>query len=105
MQVTKFNLVTDLQIMLSNVTHSHFQFECNTERGFIEQLYIELGKYLDAHLTINMSKRKKNAIFSVLIEDVWIEGKSIRFWTLIAMKSHTTLKKKLSSRVKLLVFV
>jgi hypothetical protein len=52
-----------------------------------------------------MSKRKKNAIFSVLIEDVWIEGKSIRFWTLIAMKSHTTFKKKLSSRVKLLVFV
>ena len=43
MQVTKFNLVTDLQIMLSNVTHSNFYFECNTERGSIDQLYIELG--------------------------------------------------------------
>ena len=46
MQVTKFNLVTDLQIMLSNVTHSNFYFECNTERGFIDQLYIELGTKL-----------------------------------------------------------
>ena len=44
MQVTKFNLVIDLQIMLSNVTHSNFYFECNTERGSIDQLYIELGK-------------------------------------------------------------
>ena len=44
MQVTKFNLVTDLKIMLSNVTHSHFYFECNKERGPIDQLYIELGK-------------------------------------------------------------
>ena len=43
MQVTKFNLVTDLQIMLSNVTHSNLYFECNTERGSIDQLYIELG--------------------------------------------------------------
>ncbi len=43
MHVTKFNLVTDLQIMLSNVTHSHFNSECNTERGCIDQLYIELG--------------------------------------------------------------
>ena len=33
MQGTKFNLVTDLQIMLFNVTHSNFNFECNTERG------------------------------------------------------------------------
>ena len=46
MQVTKFNLVTDLQIMLFNVTHSNFYFECNTERGSIDQLYIELGKGL-----------------------------------------------------------
>ena len=44
MQVTKFNLVTDLQIMLSNVTHSNFHFECNKERGPIDQLYIELGQ-------------------------------------------------------------
>ena len=44
MQVTKFNLVADLQIMLSNVTHSNFYFECNTESGFIDQLYIELGR-------------------------------------------------------------
>ena len=43
MQVTKFNLVTYLQIMLSNATHSNFHFECNTERGSIDQLYIELG--------------------------------------------------------------
>ena len=35
---TKFNLVTDLQIMLSNVTDSS-----NTERGFKYQLYIALG--------------------------------------------------------------
>jgi hypothetical protein len=44
MQVTKFNLVTDLQIMLSNVPYSSFLFECNTEKGCIDQLYIELGK-------------------------------------------------------------
>ena len=44
MQVTKFNLITDLQIMLSNLTHSNLYFECNTERGSIDQLYIELGK-------------------------------------------------------------
>ena len=31
--------------MLSNVPHSNFYFECNTERGCIDQLYIELGKY------------------------------------------------------------
>ena len=49
MQVTKFNLVTDLQIMLSNVTHSNFYFECNTERGSIDQLYIELGLYYVFH--------------------------------------------------------
>ena len=36
-------VVTDLQIMLSNVTDSRFYPECNTERGFIDQLYIELG--------------------------------------------------------------
>jgi hypothetical protein len=42
-QVTKFNLVTDLQIMLSRVPYSSFLFECNTERGCIDQLYIELG--------------------------------------------------------------
>ena len=29
--------------MLSNVPHSNFYFECNTERGCIDQLYIELG--------------------------------------------------------------
>ena len=45
MQVTKFNPVADLQIMLSNVTHSNFYFECNTERGSIDQLYIELGYF------------------------------------------------------------
>ena len=43
MQGTKFNLVTDLQIMLFNVTHSNSNFECNKERGSIDQLYIELG--------------------------------------------------------------
>ena len=43
MQVTKFNLVTDLQIMLFNVTHSNSNFECNKERGFIDQLYVELA--------------------------------------------------------------
>ena len=45
MQVTKFNLVTDLQIMLSNVTHSNFYFECNTERSSIKSLSIALGSY------------------------------------------------------------
>ena len=29
--------------MLSNVTHSNVYFECNIERGSIDQLYIELG--------------------------------------------------------------
>ena len=43
MQGTKFNLITDLQIMLFNVTHSNSNFECNKEEGFIDQLYIELG--------------------------------------------------------------
>ena len=32
--------------MLSNVPDSRFYPECNTERGFIDQLYIELGKEL-----------------------------------------------------------
>ena len=31
--------------MLSNVTHSNFNFECNKERGCIDQLYIELGMH------------------------------------------------------------
>ena len=39
----KFNLVTDIQITLFNVTHSNSNFECNKERGSIDQLYIELG--------------------------------------------------------------
>ena len=54
MQVTKFNLVTDLKIMLSNVTHSHFYFECNKERGPIDQLYIELGYYLIMKYSIDL---------------------------------------------------
>ena len=54
MQVTKFNLVTDLQIMLSNVTHSNFYFECNTERGSIDQLYIELGKLYFREFLLNI---------------------------------------------------
>ena len=29
--------------MLFNVTHSNSNFECNKERGSIDQLYIELG--------------------------------------------------------------
>ena len=53
MQVTKFNLVTDLQIMLSNVTHSNFYFECNKERGSIDQLYIELVSNIALYQTIN----------------------------------------------------
>ena len=40
---TKFNLVTDLQIMLSNVPDSRLNPEYNTESGFIDQLFIELG--------------------------------------------------------------
>ena len=52
MQVTKFNLDTDLKIMLSNVTHSHFYCECNKERGPIDQLYIELG-YILTLRTVN----------------------------------------------------
>ena len=58
MQVTKFNLVTDLKIMLSNVTHSHFYCECNKERGPIDQLYIELGK-LDKQKTLEIVKNVK----------------------------------------------
>jgi hypothetical protein len=58
MQVTKFNLVTDLQIMLSNVPYSSFLFECNTERGCIDQLYIELGRrpYENVHC---LNKRER----------------------------------------------
>ena len=54
MQGTKFNLVTDLQIMLFNVTHSNSNFECNKERGSIDQLYIELG-YVTAKTQGGMS--------------------------------------------------
>ena len=38
--------------MLSNVTHSNFYFECNTERGSIYQLYIELGSHLNEKLQL-----------------------------------------------------
>ena len=54
MQVTKFNLVTDLQIMLSNVPYSIFLFECNTERGCIDQLYIELGLNVLCSILVQM---------------------------------------------------
>ena len=40
MQITKFNLVTDLQIMLSNIPDSRFYPECNTERDFIGGFYL-----------------------------------------------------------------
>ena len=43
LQVTKFNLVADLQIMLSNVPDPCFYPECNTEWSFIDQPHIELG--------------------------------------------------------------
>ena len=39
MQGTKFNLVTDLQIMLFNVTHSNSNFECNKERDSRSTVY------------------------------------------------------------------
>ena len=61
MQVTKFNLVTDLKIMLSNVTHSHFYCECNKERDPIDQLYIELGPHhvmVDVTHTLTQKQKK-----------------------------------------------
>ena len=60
MQVTKFNLITDLQIMLCNVTYSNFYFECNTERGSKDQLYIELGKYPDSLQLSNEGINQRN---------------------------------------------
>ena len=41
--------------MLSNVTHSRFNPECNTERGCIDQLYIELGLWTLENVLINAS--------------------------------------------------
>ena len=43
MQVTKFNLVTDLQIMISNVTHSNFYFECNKREGLYRPTVYRTG--------------------------------------------------------------
>ena len=50
--------------MLFNVTHSNSNFECNKERGFIDQLYIELGegwrvKYLNVLNGWSLSHLKK----------------------------------------------
>ena len=45
--------------MLSNVTHSNFYFEYNTERGSIDQLYIELG-------IIQMMKNVSTAFYKSL---------------------------------------
>ena len=61
MQVTKFNLVTDLQIMLFNVTHSNSNFECNKEKGYIDQLYIELGFLGSIYRTSKDVKSKKKS--------------------------------------------
>ena len=49
MQVNKFNPVTGLQIIHSNVTHPNFYFECNAERGPIDQLY-NWGKNINTDL-------------------------------------------------------
>ena len=38
--------------MLSNVTHSNFNFECNTERGSIASLSIALGVLLSNLYTV-----------------------------------------------------
>ena len=75
MQVTKFNLVTDLQIMLSNVTHSNFYFECNTERGSIDQLYIELGSsllpspFLDRPIGSNIQGSLQHMVLCHVVHD------------------------------------
>ena len=52
--------------MLSNVTHSNFNFECNKERGSIDQLYIELGLGTsDALATRHLSQRREPAYYIV----------------------------------------
>ena len=68
--------------MLSNVTHSNFNFECNKERGSIEQLYIELGfwpklKHYESGRELAMSNPGKKLstfefLFSLLL---WKEYK------------------------------
>ena len=67
MQGTKFNLVTDLQIMLFNVTHSNFYFECNTERGSTDQLYIELGKSHNLALKLGFREKSKFAETALIV--------------------------------------
>ena len=46
--------------MLSNVTHSNFNFECNKERGSIDQLYIELGilRFYETFLNVSSDGSK-----------------------------------------------
>ena len=58
--------------MLSNVTHSNFNFECNQERGSIDQLYIELGllDFSCTHVLKLVSKFEINRITRKLIRAI-----------------------------------
>ena len=75
--------------MLSNVTHSHFYFECNKERGPIDQLYIELG--LDDTFfgkgTFLISRSTVENIHTVKLQAV--DRPTIQFWNFMA-KGHST---------------
>ena len=87
MQVTKFNLVTDLQIMISNVTHSNFYFECNKERSPIDQLYIELGKKPQKFLPLTPDQhlvKKPPSLLQI----------TPKFPVFYGLSQSTTLKKK-----------
>ena len=48
--------------MLSNVPHSNFYFESNTERGCIDQLYIELGQYSNERENKNNVARVRSMV-------------------------------------------
>ena len=54
--------------MLSNVTHSNFYFECNKERGSIDQLYIELGECIARIHNTVVTKRSLGGVYALLVE-------------------------------------
>ena len=70
--------------MLSNVTDSRFYPECNTERGFIDQLYIELGFDVLIHLKRNV---RRNGIIIKQANVVSFSGEKKFERTLITKKS------------------
>ena len=78
--------------MLSNVTHSNFYFECNKERGPIDQLYIELGLiWISFHPHNLTHTRGTNQKASFLIGGVYdsnsLQNLNVKQYTYVFQKS------------------